>query len=192
MTTSIFYKRYRMQIDLASLPDSAWEENSLQSTHSPIAWLTWHPRLVGLHARAKWESFRNEMDGNVFPCLADHEGCKQLMRDITSKSNFVPEATWLAVCQPGSQEETVIGTIQGLQTSPALGAIQNIGVVPAWRGRGIGRELIRRSLQGFRDAGCRIVTLEVTVHNLAAIRLYQTMGFVYAETVFKYGVVPMP
>jgi hypothetical protein len=166
MTTSIFHKRYRMQIDLASLPDSAWEENSLQSTHSPIAWLTWHPRLVGLHARAKWESFRNEMDGNVFPCLADHEGCKQLMRDITSKSNFVPEATWLAVCQPGSPEETVIGTIQ--------------------------RELIRRSLQGFRDAGCRIVTLEVTVHNLAAIRLYQTMGFVYAETVFKYGVVPMP
>lgn len=181
-----------MQIDLALVPDDAPKENSNRPATAPIELLPWHPRLVGLHARAKWESFRNEMDGNVFPCLADQEGCKQLMRDITSKSNFVPEATWLAVCQPGSPEETVLGTIQGLQTGPALGAIQNIGVVPASRGRGIGRELIRRSLQGFRDAGCRIVTLEVTVHNLAAIRLYQAMGFVYAETVFKYGVVPMP
>ena len=78
------------------------------------------------------------------------------------------------------------GTIQGLRVGPVLGAIQNIGVVPDWRGRGLGKELIRRALGGFLDTGCRTVSLEVTTHNLSAIGLYQSVGFEIAETVFKY------
>lgn len=111
------------------------------------------------------------------------------MRDIASKNNFVPEATWLAVTGAGTAWEAPIGTIQGLRISPVLGAIQNIGVVPAWRGHGIGRELIQRALNGFQSVGCRQVTLEVTVHNLSAIRLYRSIGFQPMETVFKYGYV---
>jgi ribosomal protein S18 acetylase RimI-like enzyme len=131
------------------------------------------------------------MDGSVFPCLADREGCRQLMRDIATKNAFVSESTWLAVEQPGTPWETALGTIQGLRTSPIQGAIQNIGVIPNARGRGIGRELIRRALLGFHAAGCRNVTLEVTIHNLAAICLYRSVGFVRFETVFKYGNVPV-
>lgn len=198
MSHSVFFKRYRMQIEVDTMPHSPSSPRSLASTVSKaseagetVEWLPWHPRLVGLHALAKWESFRFEMDGNVFPCLADREGCKQLMRDIVAKPNFVPEATWLAIAHPGTLNESVVGTIQGLRTGPLIGAIQNIGVVPAWRGRGIGRELIRRSLLGFQEVGCRSVTLEVTVHNSAAIRLYGSIGFERTETVYKYGFVPM-
>ncbi len=154
--------------------------------------LPWHMKLLGMHATAKWDSFRKEMDGSIFPCLADREGCRQLMRDIAAKSTFVPAATWLAVEHPGTEWEVPLGTIQGLRTGAVQGAIQNIGVVPSARGRGIGRELIRRALLGFQAAGCRNVSLEVTVHNLAAISLYRSVGFVRAETVFKYGHVPGP
>lgn len=176
----------------SSVPPSSSSASSVASeAGKAVEWLPWHPRLVGLHALAKWESFRYEMDGNVFPCLADREGCRQLMRDIAAKPNFVPEATWLAIAYPGAMNESVVGTIQGLRTSPLIGAIQNIGVVPAWRGHGIGRELIRRALLGFQEVGCRSVTLEVTVHNSAAIRLYRSIGFERTETVYKYGFVPM-
>ncbi len=179
---SVFFKRYRMRVELpCRIPE--------RTASDDVAFLPWHPKLLGMHALAKWESFRNEMDGSVFPCLADREGCRQLMRDIAGKNAFVPEATWLAVDRPGTEWESPLGTIQGLLTGPTQGAIQNIGVVPMARGRGVGRELIRRSLLAFHAAGCRNVTLEVTVHNLAAIHLYQSVGFVRYETVFKYGLV---
>lgn len=179
---SVFFKRYRLRIDLPSrIPE--------RSIRDDVSFLPWHPKHLGMHALAKWESFRNEMDGSVFPCLADREGCRQLMRDIVAKNSFMPEATWLAVEGHGTEWEAPLGTIQGLRTGPIVGAIQNIGVVPAARGRGIGRELIRRSLLGFQAAGCRNVTLEVTVHNLSAIKLYRSVGFERIETVFKYGLL---
>ena len=163
-----------------------------ERTRASIDYLGWDERLVAHHGLAKWESFRREMDVNVFPCLGDREGCKQLMRDIARRDNFVPESTWLAV-QRNEQDRfgIALGTIQGLRVSADLGAIQNIGVLPAYRGLGIGRELIRRNLLGFRDVGCRNVQLEVTIHNFAAIRLYESIGFQRVETVFKIGNVPV-
>jgi len=113
------------------------------------------------------------------------------MRDLSQRANFVPEATWLAMGQQPGGLETPAGTIQGLRLDGKLGAIQNIGVVPAFRGRGIGQSLLRLALRGFRDSGCTEVQLEVTVHNLGAIRLYESMGFRYTNTVFKVGNIPV-
>ncbi|MCY3007611.1 MAG: hypothetical protein NTV29_16755, partial [Planctomycetota bacterium] len=66
ISRSVFIKRYRMQIELTSFMD--WISQEL-STDPAIDWLAWQPKHVGLHAQVKWESFRQEMDGNVFPCL---------------------------------------------------------------------------------------------------------------------------
>jgi ribosomal protein S18 acetylase RimI-like enzyme len=110
------------------------------------------------------------------------------MRDISQKDAFVPEATWLAIGKDSNPKNLVaVGTIQGLRTNATHGAIQNIGVIPSFRGKGIGRELIRRALHGFQSQGCRYVTLEVTVHNLGAIKLYESIGFQKSEIVFKVG-----
>ena len=109
------------------------------------------------------------------------------MRDISLRSNFVPEATWLAMAHLEGKPEVPAGTIQGLRLNAIEGAIQNVGVVPQFRGMGLGSELIQRALQGFRDIGCTKVNLEVTIHNTGAIRLYESFGFRYIETVFKVG-----
>jgi ribosomal protein S18 acetylase RimI-like enzyme len=199
-SNSVFIKRFRMKIELdgiakwldearpASAEPVAAELASAEPTsaESPVQWLPWNHRLSGHHAHAKWESFRNEMDASVFACLADREGCRQLMRDLSHRADFVPEATWLAIGKNEAGLDTPLATIQGLRSGPVQGSIQNIGVVPNWRGRGLGNELIRRCLAGFRDTGCRNVTLEVTTHNLAAIRLYESVGFRSVQTVFKY------
>lgn len=190
---SVFIKRLRMQVDLSGIAqwlDSVRPEVVVPSDSSvglgQVVWMPWHSRLIGPHAQAKWESFRQEMDGSVFACLADREGCRQLMRDLSGRSDFVPEATWLAMLRDEQGNEQPIATIQGLRSSPSYGSIQNIGVIPSWRGKGLGKELIRRCLSGYRDNGCRHVSLEVTTHNLAAIRLYESVGFQVIETVFKY------
>lgn len=190
---SVFIKRLRMQVDLGGIAkwlDSARPEVVAQSDSSrgrgQVVWLPWHSKLIGGHAQAKWESFRHEMDGSVFACLADREGCRQLMRDLAGRTDFVPEATWLAIFRDEQGNEQPLATIQGLLANHGYGSIQNIGVIPSWRGRGLGKELLRRCLSGYRDNGCRSVSLEVTTHNFAAIRLYESVGFRVIETVFKY------
>lgn len=178
-----YFKRYRMEIVL-----SGQRHESLLPECFRL--LPWSNRLVNLHAEAKWESFREEIDSQVFPCLAQLDGCRQLMREISERSDFVPRATWL-ISRMGEMEQAIhpVATIQGLRASSREGAIQNIGVHPSFRGQGLGTALIVAALNGFRQTGCRKVHLEVTVQNAAAIRLYERLGFRRVETLFKIAEV---
>jgi GNAT superfamily N-acetyltransferase len=159
----VYFKRHRMQIDLAQVD---W---SKRSGPTELSYIPWEPKHLNMHAMAKWESFRHEIDANVFPCLGDKEGCRQLMRDLVGRTNFVGEATWLAIQRGSFGADIPIGTIQGLREDGKTGSIQNIGVTPAYRGKGIGKQLLLRALQGFQQTGCRNVQLEVTIHNLATL-----------------------
>jgi len=181
----VYFKRFKMQIDLA-LVDFSTQREEIDFRFEP-----WSDKSLGQHALAKWDSFRLEIDANVFPCLGDRDGCRQLMRDISQRDNFVPEATWLALADIPGKPELPVGTIQGLRLDTVEGAIQNVGVVPQFRGKGLGRELLFRALAGFQGIGCLKANLEVTIHNTGAIRLYESIGFRYVETVFKVGNVPI-
>jgi hypothetical protein len=175
-----YFKRFRMEIDLTG--------RELPTPAPPPGYflLGWDAALLKPHAQAKHESFRFEMDANVFPCLGNRSGCLSLMSDISRKDGFVPSATWLLAYQPpGEREYEYCGTIQGIRDQHGVGAIQNIGVTPAHRGKGLGSVMILRSLVGFRQAGIPRVYLEVTAQNEAAIRLYQRLGFVKTRTVYK-------
>jgi ribosomal-protein-alanine N-acetyltransferase len=55
--------------------------------------------------------------------------------------------------------------------------ILNLCVRPDLRGRGIGRRMLEYLLQRARAAGMREAFLEVRPSNLAAVRLYQSVGF---------------
>ena len=190
-----YFKRFRMELRLDGSTDGSL------AIPPNVELLPWSPRLANSHALTKWNSFREELDAFVFPCLAELEGCQHLMREISSRKDFVPEATWLA-CRRNEFEQSTdrsiasrvstelaglqpIGTIQGLRPSGHEGAIQNLGVVPEFRDLGLGSILLRAALNGFREVGCRYVHLEVTVQNTAAIRLYERFGFRKVETLFK-------
>jgi GNAT superfamily N-acetyltransferase len=185
----VYFKRYRMAIELAKVN---WDTIDFhQDPASEIHYCEWSDKQISQHALAKWESFRNEIDAIVFPCLGEKDGCRQLMRDLSMRANFVPEATWLATTLGPADSEISVGTIQGLRVDHIMGAIQNVGVIPRFRGMGVGRQLIMRALRGFYQTGCRQAQLEVTIHNIGALRLYESIGFQCQETVFKVGNVPV-
>lgn len=52
-----------------------------------------------------------------------------------------------------------------------------VGVVPAFRGRGVGRLLMLRALERARSGGAQQLTLAVDVRNVPARKLYENMGF---------------
>ncbi len=66
-----------------------------------------------------------------------------------------------------------------------IGAIQNVGVIPSYRGLGLGRALVRRALEGFCQAGLHRAYLEVTAENASAVQLYRDVGFRRAKTLYK-------
>lgn len=144
---------------------------------------SWHPDLVDVHAEVKFQSFRFELDVNVFRCLGERDGCRRLMREISNRSNFVPEATWLLEYAGATGE--ACGTIQGLVDSTGAGAIQNLGVTAPHRNLGLGTQLLFAALRGFRQRGLPRAYLEVTAQNSAAVRLYQRLGFQRVKTVYK-------
>ena len=174
-----YFKRFRMEFDLG--------QSEFSDARLPAGFelLPFSPELLGEHATAKYESFRNEMDVNVFPCLGRRDGCLRLMREISSRSNFVPEATWLCRYRdPPDQQSFAIGTVQGLEVD-GWGAIQNLGISPLHRGRGLGSILLQHAARGFQTIGLTRMHLEVTTDNTAAIRLYERMGFKKSEVIYK-------
>ena len=60
------------------------------------------------------------------------------------------------------------------------GHIMNIAVAPSMRGQGLGEELMRAMLQQGTQFGIIYWTLEVRVSNIAAIKLYEKVGFTSA------------
>lgn len=61
--------------------------------------------------------------------------------------------------------------------APEVGHVTQICVAPTHQGRGIGYELLRRSLTALAAHGCKKVSLTVTSANESANWLYERMGF---------------
>jgi len=175
-----YFKRFRMEIDLAR------RELTPPPLPSCYRFLPWDASLLDAFSQAKYRSFRNELDANVFPCLSEFDGCRRLMGEIVRKPGFLAAATWLVVHSSPEQDHLdYCGTVQGIRDQHGLGAIQNLGVAPEHRRAGLGTSLLCQALAGFRQAGVRRVYLEVTAQNDGAIRLYRRIGFVAIRTVYK-------
>ncbi len=174
-----YFKRYRMELDLT--------RGNITEPEIPSGYhfLPWCETLVGEHAVAKYQSFRNEIDANVFPCLGDPRGCERLMSDISRRAGFIPSATWLIAKFTESALPEYCGTIQGIRDRYGNGSIQNVGVAPQHRGQGLSKVLLYKALEGFIKHELGRATLEVTAQNELALNLYERVGFQKVRTVYK-------
>jgi len=76
--------------------------------------------------------------------------------------------------------EKVVGYIWGYADTimkHKIGKIQELIVTSKQRGKGIGKELIKRMLDFFKDRKCIISEIEVFVENLSTIQVYEKVGF---------------
>jgi RimJ/RimL family protein N-acetyltransferase len=172
MAEPVFFKRYRMERDLKSIP-------VLPALPAGFTCHSWSSDLAEPHAEVLYRSFRAETDVAIFPSLGSLTGCWELMCNLVSRENFVPGATWLITSPDGP-----CATIQGLGEG-RIGAIQNVGVVPEQRRKGLGACLVLLALHGFGQAGFQCATLEVTARNTPAIRLYDRLGFRATRILYK-------
>jgi GNAT superfamily N-acetyltransferase len=175
----VYFRRFRMEYDLRQ---PLFAEPALPPSYSLVAW---SDELREAHAAVKFRCFQAEMDANIFPSLGSRDGCRRLMTEIARRPGFVPEATWLLEHWPAdARKPEQCGTIQGVSDGE-LGAIQNVGITPPHRGKGLGTVLLWHALAGFRRAGIGRAYLEVTAQNRRACRLYERLGFRQTKVVYK-------
>ncbi len=180
-----YFKRFRMELPLgrAPLPPAQLPDG--------YSWAEWTPGRCLVHARVKYESFVDDIDSEVFPCLGNRTACRILMYEIAQHPGFRPAATWLVEWDGNELSGPIpCGTIQGISVSAATGSIQNVGVTVPYRGLGIGRALVLKALEGFQAGGSRRVTLEVTASNDRAVRLYRSLGFKITRTSYRKVDIP--
>ena len=153
----------QLRVDLhEALPAPAWPDG----TH-PVPWQGVAPRAV--HAALK-EAF------------ADHHlGVTEeydTWRAVALEGRRVdPRATVAAVDEAtGRIAGLALGRVEG-PGDPGLAVVTDLGVVPAWRGRGLATAVLRGAFARLRELGATRVGLEVDDVTLdGALRLYQRAG----------------
>lgn len=73
-----------------------------------------------------------------------------------------------------------------LDVAEFVGLINDIYVLPEYRGRGIGERLVVKCIKKLKAEGVDIARISVLAENKAAIRLYEKLDFgIYAYTMTK-------
>jgi len=79
-----------------------------------------------------------------------------------------------------------VGTLR-LTREEGVAGVYGFAVDPAWRGRGIGRDVLRRACHLLREEGAHRIGLEVAVENDHALGLYTSLGFTQVTTEDYYA-----
>jgi GNAT superfamily N-acetyltransferase len=59
-----------------------------------------------------------------------------------------------------------------------IGWVLEVGVLPAWRGQGLGGHLLRQAVRRLGDRGCRVIKSRVDDANAPSIQMHLSNGFV--------------
>jgi len=129
-------------------------------------------------ARLIAAAYAGHIDSNINDQYRSASGARRFLTNIVQYpgcGTFFAPAACVAVAATG---RGLFGVCLTSLVAHDVGHITQVCVAPAFRGTGLGYELLRRSLVALADHGCRTVSLTVTTSNTSAIQLYERMGFV--------------
>jgi ribosomal protein S18 acetylase RimI-like enzyme len=128
-------------------------------------------------ARLVAAAYRGHVDSDINDQYRSPSGARRFLSNIVQYpgcGTFFPPASFAASAAKG----VLCGISLASLVAHDTGHITQICVAPLWRRKGVGYELLRRSMRALAAHGCRRIGLTVTSTNKGAIRLYEQMGFV--------------
>jgi ribosomal protein S18 acetylase RimI-like enzyme len=100
----------------------------------------------------------------------------------TNRANFDPTLWRLAW-----HGDHLVGALLGAP-NPTMGWVDQLGVLPAWRQRGIGQALLQDAIRDYYQRGLRTVALSVSLSNqYGALRLYERAGMRVTSQIDRYS-----
>lgn len=116
------------------------------------------------------ESFASHHDAPTYSV----EQKRQRMAD----TSYMPDTDLVLVTPEGEIAGLSLNTKEVLDSGEEHAWVRSIGMRPAWRGTGLGRALLKASLNALLDCGFTTVRLSVDSDNAtSALRLYKGTGF---------------
>ncbi|MGR9049657.1 GNAT family N-acetyltransferase [Halobacillus faecis] len=83
------------------------------------------------------------------------------------------------------RNQTVIGKVH-LEVQSGVGGIYGLGVLPEYRRKGYGREILMKAVKILKEKQVQQIILQVEVKNNHALHLYQSCGFEVTSTMDYY------
>jgi ribosomal protein S18 acetylase RimI-like enzyme len=144
-----------------------------------------------LPASLQWTRWTPEIDLRLMDAFnaafSEHWGLQTMNEEawrefFTGVPQFRGDLTYLAM-----DGDSIAGFCVNWVVAPEdarEGWIEAIGVIPAWRGRGVASALLVKSLQLFQAEGLPRAALDVDAQNpTGALSLYEKHGFQIAESI---------
>jgi GNAT superfamily N-acetyltransferase len=118
-----------------------------------------------------WRTYEGTQD---CPEITNARTLDEVMEGHRAQGQYDPEIWWVAL-----EEDNPVGVLL-MSSVPECAAydLAYVGVVPEYRGRGLGVEIMHHALGFVRETGWAKLTLAVDGRNLPAWRLYTKLGFV--------------
>jgi mycothiol synthase len=114
--------------------------------------------------------------------FADHPTPVSWTEPVIRAANAAPEfdPRDILLVAPADDPERVVAFCRARlypDERPPYGEVKLIGVLPPWRGRGLGRALLRWGVRHLQDRDVPTVALAVSAGNEHALRMYEAHGF---------------
>jgi mycothiol synthase len=132
-----------------------------------------------------WEPGRDSITALVDllnTSFADHptpvSWTETVIRAAHAAPGFVPGDILLVA--PAGEPDRAVAFCQARlyqDDHPPYGEVKLIGVLPPWRGRGLGRALLRWGVRRLQGRGVPTLALAVSAANEHALRMYEAHGF---------------
>jgi ribosomal protein S18 acetylase RimI-like enzyme len=151
---------------------------SLPPREPKVAIAPWSENRQEDAARLIAAAYTGHVDSHINDQYRSASGARRFLTNIVQYpgcGTFFAPAACVAVPATG---RSLYGVCLTSLVAADVGHITQVCVAPAFRGTGLGYELLRRSLLALAAHGCRTVSLTVTTSNASAIQLYERMGFV--------------
>jgi ribosomal protein S18 acetylase RimI-like enzyme len=137
----------------------------------------WSERRQDEAASLVAASYRGHVDSEINDQYRSPAGARKFLANIIQYPGcgaFFQPASFMAL---DNNTGRLCGMCLSSLVAQDVGHITQVCVLPGYKGKGCGYELIRRSLEALARAGCRSASLTVTTANSEAIHVYEQIGF---------------
>ncbi len=121
--------------------------------------------------------YRGHVDSQINDQYQSNSGAERFLRKHRQLPWMRLIPTRIELCPLSILRAMFWVCVIATRVAPETGHIAQVCAANAHLGRGLGYELLRRSMLALQSGGCHEVSLTVTESNLRAQRLYSRMGF---------------
>ena len=142
-----------------------------------VRYMEWAEGHLDASSEIIEQSYRSHVDSLINDQYRSFSGARRFIVNTTGHPGCGEFASAASIAGELQRTHRLAGLCLGSRVSERCGHITQLCVHPQLRRRGLGLELLRRSLGGFRTLDCESVSLTVTAANATAVGLYERLGF---------------